>query len=68
MVSVVIWLLVAAAVFAWNQTHPGSDFLGIRFTERFFGFPVSGAWLALVVSGYCLVRFFVRRKTTPPQQ
>ena len=60
MVSTVIWALAAAGIFFWN--HFKTPYIGIRFTEKAFGFPVSGGWLCAALAVYCLIRFFVRKK------
>ena len=59
MISVVIWSVLAAGIFIWN--HFQSPYIGIRFTEKMVGFPVSGGWLCVVLAVYCLIRYFYRR-------
>jgi hypothetical protein len=60
MVSVIIWLMGAAGIFLWNYYKV--PYIGIRFTEKVVGFPISGAWLCVALAIYCLIRFFVRKK------
>jgi len=60
MVSVIIWSLGAAGIFFWN--HFKAPYIGIRFTEKMVGFPISGAWLCVALAVYCLIRFFIRKK------
>ena len=60
MIATVLWTLGAVGIFLWN--HFQTPYIGIRFTERMFGFPVSGGWLCVALAVYCLVRFFVRRR------
>ncbi|NMB76666.1 MAG: hypothetical protein GYA21_16240 [Myxococcales bacterium] len=59
--STVIWLALAAGIFAWNRFAEG-PFIGVRFTDQLIGFPLNGGWLCLLIALYCLVRFFVRRR------
>ena len=60
MIATVIWALGAGGIFVWNYYK--TPYIGIRFTEKMFGFPISGAWLCVILAGYCLVRYFVRRR------
>lgn len=60
MIATVIWALGAAGIFLWNAYK--TPYIGIRFTEKAFGFPISGAWLCVILAVYCLVRYFVRRR------
>ncbi len=61
MISFAIWSLIALGLFAWNF-FDGKPFIGIIGTDRLFGHPLNGAWLAVVVAVYTLVRYFVRRR------
>lgn len=60
MIATVIWALGAVGIFLWNAYKV--PYIGIRFTEKLIGFPISGAWLCVAVAIYCLIRFFVRRR------
>ena len=61
MISFVIWTLIALGLFAWNY-FAGKPFVGIIGSDRLFGHPINGAWLAVAVSAYTLVRYFIRKK------
>ncbi len=58
MLSVLIWLALAAFIFLSNHFH-WLPFIGIRFTAKN---PIGGGWLCVVLAVYCLVRFIMRRK------
>ncbi|HUU02376.1 MAG TPA: hypothetical protein VM425_13110 [Myxococcota bacterium] len=60
MISVIIWSFAAAGIFLWNYFKV--PYIGIRFTERLIGFPISGGWLCVALAGYCLVRYLVRQR------
>ena len=61
MISFAIWVLLAGGLFAWNYFN-GDPYIGIWGSDRLFGHPLNGGWLAVVVAVYTLVRFFVRRR------
>ena len=62
MISTIVWLLIAAALFLYNHSQPAAKFIGIWGTEKFLGSPLNGGYLALGVALYCLVRFLWRRR------
>ncbi len=62
MASTVIWLLIAAGIFAFNHFQPAEKFIGIFGTEKLLGRPLDGGFLALAVALYCLVRYAVSKK------
>ena len=57
MIATVIWALGAVGIFVWNYYK--TPYIGIRFTGDM---PISGAWLCVILTAYCLVRYFVRRR------
>ena len=61
MISFVIWTLVAGVIVLWNQFDWG-PYIGVRFTDRWLGQPLSGAWLAGAVALYCLIRLLWRQR------
>ena len=61
MIAMLIWSLAGVVIFLSNHYH-WTEYIGIRFTERLVGFPISGGWLCAALALYCLVRFFVRRQ------
>ena len=61
MISFVIWSALAAGIFLYNALG-GSPFVGVRFTERWLGYPLDGGWLATAIALYCLARWWVRRR------
>lgn len=62
MISTLIWALAAVGLFTWNHFQGDRMFIGLRFTDQLLGFPLNAGWLAVGLTGYCLVRWLVRRR------